>query len=77
MSQRTDRAAIFAAIQPLPAMRDRFMNRRPPRIKGEVLIHGHTHQPRRRDGNQIHVGVDAWDYAPVPLAAIEALIREV
>lgn len=56
---------------------DRFAALRAPRVPGEVLIHGHTHSKRRRDGNQIHVGVDAWDYAPVPLAEVEALIREV
>jgi calcineurin-like phosphoesterase family protein len=56
---------------------DRFADRRPPRVPGEVLIHGHTHSKQRRNGNQIHVGVDAWDCAPVPLATVEALIREV
>jgi calcineurin-like phosphoesterase family protein len=55
----------------------RFRERRPRRIKGEVLVHGHTHRPLRREGNMIHVGVDAWDYHPVPMAEVEALVREV
>lgn len=41
------------------------------------LLHGHTHGPARRHGRQFHVGVDAWDYAPVSegtvLRSIEVL----
>lgn len=42
----------------------------------ELLIHGHTHSTRRREGMAIHVGVDAWDYAPATHEEIVALIRE-
>jgi len=56
---------------------DRYPDRRPPRVKGEVLIHGHTHSDRQRDGNQIHVGVDAWDYKPVTMAQVEKLVAMV
>ena len=43
--------------------------------KGIALIHGHTHENKRfslsRKGTpQIHVGVDAWDFAPVSLQAV-------
>ncbi len=55
----------------------RYLELRPERKKGEVLIHGHTHTNRRRNGNQIHVGVDAWDFAPATWAEVEALVREV
>ena len=48
----------------------------PQRHKGEALLHGHTHSPTRRNGTQIHVGVDAWDYRPVSLAEVEALVAE-
>lgn len=42
---------------------------------GIPLIHGHTHENKRfsrsRAGTaQIHVGVDAWDFAPVSLQAV-------
>ena len=48
-----------------------------PRLpRGEVLIHGHVHERYRRLNNRIHVGVDAWDYAPASYAAVEALILE-
>ncbi len=36
----------------------------------EWLLHGHTHSKKRRDGQAIHVGVDAWDFAPVHWSAI-------
>ena len=55
----------------------RYLDRRPPRVRGEVLVHGHTHSPRRRDGNMVHVGVDAWDYAPAPYAAVAQLVADV
>src|ERR1051326_188677 len=53
----------------------RFMDRRPPRIPGEFLLHGHTHTKQKMspDG-RIHVGVDAWDYKPVSAREIESLI---
>jgi calcineurin-like phosphoesterase family protein len=50
--------------------------------KGVPLIHGHTHENKRfsrsrRGTPQIHVGVDAWDFAPVSLqAVIDVLDKE-
>jgi calcineurin-like phosphoesterase family protein len=53
----------------------RFMYRRPPRIAGEILLHGHTHTKyRATKDSRIHVGVDAWDYTPVSLRQIESLV---
>jgi len=40
------------------------------------LIHGHTHSTERRDGQAIHVGVDAWDYKPATFDEIVALMKE-
>ncbi|HEV7717187.1 MAG TPA: metallophosphoesterase family protein [Steroidobacteraceae bacterium] len=55
----------------------RYPDRRPPApAQGAFVLHGHTHEKARRIGRRIHVGVDAWDYAPVPYAAVEALVRE-
>lgn len=54
---------------------DRYADRRPPRIKGEVLIHGHSHAKRRIFQNMIHVGVDAWDFRPALIEEVEDLIR--
>ncbi len=42
--------------------------------KGEILLHGHTHSKIKKVNNQIHVGVDAWDYYPVTLKQIEDLL---
>ena len=56
---------------------DRDKEKRPRRVKGEVLIHGHTHSTKRRDGNSIHVGVDAWGYRPVKMSEVEGLVCEI
>lgn len=53
---------------------DRYADKRPDRKSHEIIIHGHTHSSKRKDGNAIHVGVDAWDYAPVRVESIVELI---
>lgn len=55
----------------------RYPERRPPRVKGEVLIHGHTHSALKYRGNQVHVGIDAWNYAPVAWDEIEAIVATI
>lgn len=44
---------------------------------GKFLIHGHTHSKRRVNGKQIHVGVDAWGYEPVPIGKIADIITQI
>lgn len=51
---------------------DRFP--RPVRHKDQVLMHGHTHSRERYRHQMVHVGVDAWNFAPAPYAEIAALI---
>jgi calcineurin-like phosphoesterase family protein len=46
------------------------------RDEGAWLLHGHTHGPERQEGREIHVGVDAWDFAPVPIHTVGALIND-
>jgi calcineurin-like phosphoesterase family protein len=55
----------------------RFMDRRPPRIPGEILLHGHTHGTKQTRPNMIHVGVDAWAYYPVADRDVERLINSI
>lgn len=51
---------------------DRHTSRRPV-DNGLPLIHGHTHsRSNGPNGNQFHVGVDAFDYAPIPFSRIDA-----
>lgn len=45
------------------------------RDEGRWLLHGHTHQPERIRGREIHVGLDAWDLAPVNEGTIAKLIE--
>lgn len=56
---------------------DRYKDRRPPKIKGEILFHGHNHAKYKRYNNMIHVGVDGWEYGPAPMFEIEKLVLEV
>jgi calcineurin-like phosphoesterase family protein len=44
--------------------------------KGQYHIHGHTHSTERFNENQIHVGVDAWDYYPVSLKELSKYIQQ-
>lgn len=44
---------------------------------GEVYMHGHTHETKRRVDNRIHVGVDAWDYRPAGYEEIAELVKEI
>lgn len=54
---------------------ERYLDRRPKKIKGELLIHGHSHYKKRSKETMIHIGVDAWDYKPVSIEDVEALIK--
>lgn len=56
---------------------DRHVDKRPVRRAGEVLIHGHTHTTKQVYGNQIHVGVDAWQLGPAPACIVERLIESI
>ena len=55
----------------------RFAHMRPIKKKGQVLIHGHTHQKKILNGNMINVGVDAWDYKPVMWYRLTPYIEEI
>jgi calcineurin-like phosphoesterase family protein len=53
----------------------RFNDRRPPKVKGEFLLHGHTHTKYKIRNNMVHVGVDAWNLYPVSVPEIESLVN--
>lgn len=57
--------------------KDRYIGNRP-FDEGDWLIHGHTHSTQRvdREHRQIHVGVDAWNLAPVPESEIEKILLD-
>jgi calcineurin-like phosphoesterase family protein len=59
---------------------DRFEQYRPPHAKGkqvdEWLLHGHVHNRWTINDRQINVGVDVWDFAPVPAEEICAILTE-
>jgi calcineurin-like phosphoesterase family protein len=55
---------------------DRYADRRPPKVDGEILIHGHTHSAIKFYKNMVHVGVDAWNCGPALYEEVEAIIRK-
>ncbi|MXW42382.1 MAG: metallophosphoesterase [Acidimicrobiia bacterium] len=42
---------------------------------GDWLLHGHVHASWQQQGQQINVGVDAWNFAPVSEDSIAAMIQ--
>lgn len=45
--------------------------------EGLHLLHGHTHSVYRYSSSrELHVGVDAWNMAPVPLSKVERFVTE-
>jgi len=58
---------------------DRYREYRPPCGKKGVatwLLHGHVHNAWTVKGNQINVGVDVWDFAPVPAETVCSIITD-
>lgn len=53
---------------------DRYDSHRPA-DRGQWLLHGHVHDKWRQHGRQVNVGMDVWDYRPVAVESLEALIR--
>ena len=47
-----------------------------PEDDGGWLLHGHVHQRWKIKERQINVGVDVWDYYPVPLETIVKIISK-
>jgi calcineurin-like phosphoesterase family protein len=54
---------------------DRYAEWRP-KDEGRWLLHGHVHQKWKVRGRMINVGVDVWDYAPVSLQEILAIVQK-
>lgn len=55
---------------------DRYVSLRPRNRPGNIHLCGHVHDAWKRKGNVINVGVDVWDFKPVPLEAITEIMRE-
>lgn len=57
---------------------ERYAGRRPERKPGQVLVHGHVHSRSRAcvQERTVHVGVDAWDYAPASIAEVGKIVTE-
>ena len=53
---------------------DKFAKWRPT-DDGRWLLCGHVHEKWKIQGRMINVGVDVWDYKPVPVTEIEKIIN--
>ena len=51
---------------------ERYTEWRPEPIGADFLLHGHVHDLWKRNGNQINVGVDVWDFRPVSIDEVTA-----
>jgi calcineurin-like phosphoesterase family protein len=56
---------------------DKFAALRPRKHPGEILIHGHNHAKGPVNGNQINVGVDAWDFGPAMYYEVADLVDRI
>ena len=45
--------------------------------RGRVLLHGHVHSTWQTNGRMVNVGVDVWDYRPVPESTIVDLVHSI
>lgn len=71
--------AHFPHDAQVSARDDEFAAWRPRRVRGSVspwLLHGDVHNAWRVKGRQINVGVDVWNYAPVPAEVVAGIIDE-
>lgn len=55
---------------------ERFPEWRPQVAEGRWVVHGHVHDAWTVRGRQLNVGVDVWDFSPVPEAVVHQVMRE-
>lgn len=53
---------------------ERYTEHRPIN-RGQWLLHGHVHHHWKFKGRGINVGVDVWDFSPVPEATLQRIIE--
>jgi calcineurin-like phosphoesterase family protein len=46
-----------------------------PKDEGMWFLHGHEHEKWKTKGRMINIGVDVWDFCPVPISEIENIMR--
>lgn len=54
--------------------KERYSEHRP-KNEGQWLLHGHVHEKWQQINKMINVGVDVWDYTPIPETTIIELIE--
>lgn len=56
---------------------DRYTEWRPKQGDERFLVHGHVHERWKVKGREINVGVDQWNFTPVSIDTIIALMQEI
>jgi len=59
----------YLAGEPTSGYKLKYQELRP-KDKGLWLLHGHVHEKWKVKGHMINVGVDAWDFYPIPISTI-------
>lgn len=65
----------YASVADLEIYEGKFLNFRP-KNHFNYLLHGHIHRNWKKLGKMINVGVDVWDFKPVSVEQISALIAK-
>lgn len=75
MTSYSNKYGVVTAEYPWEKVDKRYMHKRIV-DDGEIwLLHGHVHGAWRQNGRQINVGVDVWDFKPVPHTKILQMIE--
>jgi len=46
-----------------------------PKNEGLWLLHGHVHEKWKTKNRMINVGVDVWEFRPVPMSSVEEIVK--
>jgi calcineurin-like phosphoesterase family protein len=63
----------YLAVEPADGYVVKHQDLRP-KDQGLWLLHGHVHEKWKVKDRMINVGVDAWDFYPVPMATVESIL---
>jgi len=75
ISYQKDKSGV-AVQYPFEKVDSRYMHKRMVDDGESWLLHGHVHNSWKQNERQINVGVDVWDFKPVPHEKILEMIKD-
>ena len=75
MTSYSNTEGVIATTYPWEKVDTRYMHKRIVDDGKMWLLHGHVHTAFKQSGRQINVGVDQWDFKPVPHEKILQMIE--